>query len=119
MLDFGCGYGMYTIPVAEIIGKEGIVYALDKDKNALDGLMRRANSAGLKNIIKMETSGELEIEIADNSIDVVLMFDVFHSFAEERPSGRLEVVRVDDGQLGIASGKVIDCAPYGGKVFVD
>jgi ubiquinone/menaquinone biosynthesis C-methylase UbiE len=80
VLDFGCGYGAYTIPVARIVGAQGRVYALDKDKEALDGLMQKAESAGLKNIERMETSGELEIELADESVDVVLLFDVFHSF---------------------------------------
>jgi ubiquinone/menaquinone biosynthesis C-methylase UbiE len=80
VLDFGCGYGAYTIPVARIVGAQGRVYALDKDKEALDGLMQKAESAGLKNIERMETSGELEIELADESVDAVLLFDVFHSF---------------------------------------
>ena len=80
VLDFGCGYGMYTIPVAKIVGDQGRVYALDKDKEALDTLMRKAGSAGLKNIERMVTSGELEIELTDESVDVVLLFDVFHSF---------------------------------------
>jgi len=58
VLDFGCGYGAYTIPVAEIVGEQGRVYALGKDKEALDELMQRGESAGLKNIDRMETSGE-------------------------------------------------------------
>jgi ubiquinone/menaquinone biosynthesis C-methylase UbiE len=80
VLDFGCGYGIYTIPVAKIVGKQGRVYALDKDKEALDTLMQKAGSACLINIERMETSGELEIELADETVDVVIMFDVFHSF---------------------------------------
>jgi ubiquinone/menaquinone biosynthesis C-methylase UbiE len=79
VLDFGCGYGAYTIPVAKIVGEQGKVYALDKDKEALDALMQRGESAGL-NIDRMETSGELEIGLTDESVDVVLLFDVFHSF---------------------------------------
>ena len=79
VLDFGCGYGAYTIPVAEIVGEHGKVYALDKDKEALDALMQRGESAGLKNIDRMETSGELEIGLTDESVDVVLLFDVLHS----------------------------------------
>jgi precorrin-6B methylase 2 len=39
VLDFGCGYGIYTIPVAKIVGEHGRVYALDKDKEAMDALM--------------------------------------------------------------------------------
>ena len=42
--------------------------------------MKKAESAGLKNIERMETSGKLEIELTDESVDVVLLFDVFHSF---------------------------------------
>ena len=80
VLDFGCGLGIYTIRVAKIVGEQGMVYALDKDKEVLDQLMQKAQSAGLRNIRRMETSGELGIDLADESVDVVLLFDVFHSF---------------------------------------
>jgi ubiquinone/menaquinone biosynthesis C-methylase UbiE len=98
VLDFGCGLGMYTIPVAEIVGEQGKVYALDKDKEALDQLMQKAESAGLKNIRRMETSGKLEIDLADESVDVVLLFDVFHSFyfpqADDRKKLLGEIYRI-------------------------
>jgi ubiquinone/menaquinone biosynthesis C-methylase UbiE len=88
VLDFGCGYGIYTIPVANIVSEQGRVYALDKDKEALDTLMQKADLACLKNIERMETSGELEIKLADETVDAVLLFDVFHSFYFPRPSDR-------------------------------
>ena len=98
ILDFGCGYGMYTIPVAKIAGKQGRVYALDKDKEALDVLMQKTKSAGLKNVERMETSGELEIKLTDESVDVVLLFEVFHSFyfpqAEDRRRLLGEIYRI-------------------------
>jgi len=80
ILDFGCGTGIYTIPVARIVGEQGKVYALDKDKGALDELMRKVELAGLRNIERMETSGKLEIGLTNESVDVVLLFDVFHSY---------------------------------------
>jgi len=80
VLDFGCGSGIYTIPAAKIVGEQGRVYALDEDKEALNELMQKAGSAGLKNIERMETSGELEFKLVDESVDVVLLFDVFHSY---------------------------------------
>ena len=80
VLDFGCGSGMYTIPAAEIVGEQGKLYALDKDKKVLDELMRKAKSVGLKNIERMETSGEPKIDLTDESVDGVLLFDVFHSY---------------------------------------
>jgi ubiquinone/menaquinone biosynthesis C-methylase UbiE len=80
ILDFGCGSGTYTIPVAKIAGEKGKVYALDKDKKVLDELMQKAESAGLRNIEKIHTSGELEIPLPDESVDIVLLYDVFHSY---------------------------------------
>jgi ubiquinone/menaquinone biosynthesis C-methylase UbiE len=98
VLDFGCGYGICTIPTARIVGEQGKVYALDKDREALDGLMQRAESAGLRNINRMETSGEPEIGLTDESIDVVILFDVFHSFyfptVEDRKRLLAEIHRV-------------------------
>jgi ubiquinone/menaquinone biosynthesis C-methylase UbiE len=80
VLDFGCGSGTYTITAARIVGAQGMVYALDKDGEALDELMQKATSVGLKNIERMETSGEVDIELKDESVDAVFLFDVFHSF---------------------------------------
>ncbi|MEA3280527.1 MAG: class I SAM-dependent methyltransferase [Thermodesulfobacteriota bacterium] len=98
VLDFGCGSGIYTIPAAKIVGEHGIVYALDKDKMALDNLMREADSAGLKNIERMDTSGGMGIGLTDELVDVVLLFDVFYSFyfprAEDRRKLLGEIYRI-------------------------
>jgi ubiquinone/menaquinone biosynthesis C-methylase UbiE len=88
VLDFGCGSGTYTIPVATIVGKKGKVYALDKDKHALDHLMNKAQLDRLKNIGKMATSGELTLELPDKSMDVTLLFDVFHRYYFPQMSDR-------------------------------
>ncbi|HID19906.1 MAG TPA: class I SAM-dependent methyltransferase [Methanophagales archaeon] len=80
ILDFGCGSGTYTIPAAKIAGEEGKVYALDKDKKVLDELMQKAESAGLGNIKRIDAPSELKIPLADESVDIVLMYDVFHSY---------------------------------------
>ena len=88
VLDFGCGSGTYAIPAAKIVGNGGMVYALDKNRFVLNELMEQARSAGLNNISRIDTGGEPKIELADDSVDVVLLFDVFHSYyfpqAEDR-----------------------------------
>jgi len=48
IVDFGCGYGSYTIPAAKMVGEKGKVYALDKNKKALDTVMKKAEAQGLK-----------------------------------------------------------------------
>jgi ubiquinone/menaquinone biosynthesis C-methylase UbiE len=98
VLDFGCGSGNYTIPAARIVGEGGRVYALDKDRRELGKLMRKANSEGLKNIKKMETSGKLRIDLEDESVDVVLLYDILHYYyfprADDRRRLLCEVYRI-------------------------
>jgi len=97
-LDFGCGSGNYAIPAAEIVGAEGTIYALDKNRGPLDELMRKAEAKGFTNIKRMETSGQLKIDLEEESIDVVLLYDVLHHyyFPRARDRGRIlqEVHRV-------------------------
>lgn len=88
VLDFGCGLGIYAIPAAMIVGDKGKVYALDKDSEVLNELMQKAQSAGLNNIDRVETHGELRIHLADGSVDVVLLFDVLHSYYFPRADDR-------------------------------
>ena len=41
VLDFGSSLGMYTIPSAKILGKQGRLCVLDKDKESPDELMQK------------------------------------------------------------------------------
>jgi ubiquinone/menaquinone biosynthesis C-methylase UbiE len=38
--DFGAGRGAFTLALAELLGREGEIYAVDQDGNALHQLMR-------------------------------------------------------------------------------
>lgn len=80
VLDFGCGRGYYTIPAAEVVGKEGIVYAVDKDKERLDDVKGKARDRDLANIKILNSSGGTDLALPDNSMDVVLLYDVFWYF---------------------------------------
>jgi len=106
VLDFGCGRGNYTIPAAQVVGNEGRVYALDKNPRALDELMRRASARDLDNIVRMDTLGEIDIDLDDDSVQVVLLYDIFWYFRLHDPRlPRLldEMIRVStpDGLLSI------------------
>ncbi len=85
VLDFGCGRGNYTIPAAQVVGNEGRVYALDKNPRALDELMRRAAARHLDNIVRVDTSDEVDIDLDDGSVQVVLLYDIFWYFRLHDP----------------------------------
>jgi len=84
VLDFGCGGGNYTIPAAEVVGKAGKVYAIDKNEEVLINLAQKVESEGLRNIELIKTSGEMKIGLEDESIDLVLLYDVLHHISERR-----------------------------------
>ncbi|RJS84070.1 class I SAM-dependent methyltransferase [Candidatus Bathyarchaeota archaeon] len=78
VLDFGCGSGNYTIPAAKIVGTRGKIYALDMNERKLDVLRERVEREGLRNVEIICTSGELKLNFDDESIDVILAYDVLH-----------------------------------------
>ena len=92
IVDFGCGYGTYTIPAAKMVGEKGKVYALDKNKKALDKVMKKAEAQGLKNIERLDTSGELKIPLEDESVNVVFLYDVFNEYYFPSTGARRELL---------------------------
>jgi ubiquinone/menaquinone biosynthesis C-methylase UbiE len=100
VLDFGCNEGRYTRPAARAVGRDGIVYAVDKNKEVLDALKGVIDREGLSNVECMlldrdgeygnpsSTSGQaldqndvpvlVDIPIPDATIDVALVYDVLH-----------------------------------------
>ena len=90
VLDFGCRLGHYTIPAAKVVVNKGIVYALDKEQQALDELQQKATDLNLKNIRIISTSGQIQVDSENNSIDVVLFYDVLH-YHEKREREKLYV----------------------------
>lgn len=95
ILDFGCGSGHYTIPAAKTVGKEGKVYALDKDKGALAQLMQKAESEDTENIVPIETSGELKINLENESVEAVFLYNTLHYMTvDERRKLYNEVHRI-------------------------
>ena len=83
VLDFGCRVGHYAIPAAKIVGNEGIIYAVDKEQQALNELQQKAIYLNLKNIRTINTSGRIQIDLEKDSIDVVLFYDVLHYHEKE------------------------------------
>jgi len=52
VLDIGCGLGFAAIPAARMVGDSGSVIAIDIQQKMLDGLMARANRAGVAHRIR-------------------------------------------------------------------
>ena len=84
LLDFGARVGHYSIPSANIVGKNGRVCALDKNKSALDKLKNKSENLGLKNIEIVKTNGSLQTDFPDNYFDAVFLYDILHFLSKNQ-----------------------------------
>jgi len=50
VLDYGCGPGCYIIPLAELVGKSGKIYALDIHPLAIQSVQNTATKKQLTNV---------------------------------------------------------------------
>jgi len=80
VLDFGCGPGSYSLAAARLSGESGKIYSLDKHPQAIKSVKRRASRKGLKNIESVFSDDYTGFP--DKSMDVILVYDVFHELDE-------------------------------------
>ncbi len=79
--DLGCGPGYYTLALAECVGPEGRVYAVDLDEKAIRALEEKADKRGYHNIEAHATSASDLSFIKDASVDFVLANGLLCSMA--------------------------------------
>lgn len=93
--DFGCGAGYLTIIMAEKVGEEGKVWAIDVQENPLDIVKAKARASGLKNIETVRANLEVvgSSRLADKSQDFVLLANILFQSADKKDIVR-EAVRV-------------------------
>jgi ubiquinone/menaquinone biosynthesis C-methylase UbiE len=80
VLDFGCGSGSYVAPSAQMVGRSGLVYALDRNPSALKMTSARATRAKLTNVKTLLS--DCATGLTYSSVDAVLLYDIFHELEE-------------------------------------
>ena len=85
VLDFGCGSGTYSIPAAELVGRNGRIYSLDVSRGALEKLSIKAEKEGLDNIVTLLSSGNVDIPIENETLNHVLLIDVLQEISDKEP----------------------------------
>ena len=102
VLDVGCGMGYFSMGLAELVGKNGLVIAADLQEKMLTGLQKRARRAELQSRIQTHLSTPEQIGV-DSPIDFVLAFWMVHevcgqeNFLQEiynllKPGGKFLIV---------------------------
>lgn len=82
VVEIGCGYGTFTVPVAKSTTKS--VWAFDIDQSMIDVAERNASSANCGNIVFVHRDVlESGTGLPESSAGLVLLFNILH-FKEHR-----------------------------------
>ena len=78
--DIGAGSGYYSFRMAEKVGPKGKVLAVDIQKEMLDIIRQRMKKEKVTNIEPI-LGTESDPKLPVNSVDLILLVDVYHEFA--------------------------------------
>ncbi len=105
--DVGAGPGPYTFPLAERVGPDGKVYAVDIDEDDLAKIRSRAER---EDVVQVETilGATDDPRLPAAALDVVLVINAYHEFREYdemlqgfhralKPGGRLAIIDAKTG----------------------
>ena len=124
--DVGAGTGLFTLPIAEAVGDDGHVFAVDISPNFIGHVGERAEAAGLANVTPVlctETSALLPA----GSVDTIFICDTYHHFSDPpktlasllralRPGGTMVVVDFERIP-GVSRDWLLDHVRAGKEVF--
>ena len=82
VLDLACGKGAYSIFLSEIVGEQGLVYAVDLWKEGLLLLEQEIENKNITNIMTILGDATKEIDVDEYHVDLCLMSTVLHDFEE-------------------------------------
>jgi ubiquinone/menaquinone biosynthesis C-methylase UbiE len=105
VLDFGCGPGFFTIPIAQLLEDSGTVYAADIQDGMLEKVKNKISATGLQNKIKLHKCEESSINLND-TVDFILAFYMIHEVVNQEliflefmqmlnPQGKLLIIEPD------------------------
>mgnify|MGYP003683732809 FL=1 len=113
--DIGAGSGYHVFRMASM-AKKGVVYAVDIQNEMLEAIQSKIATRKIKNI-KTILGSEKSIHLPNNSVDKILMVDVYHEFNYPKemirsiknvlkPNGALFLIEYRGEDLGVPIKKI-------------
>jgi ubiquinone/menaquinone biosynthesis C-methylase UbiE len=98
--EFGCGYGTFTIPAAQITN--GTVHAFDIEADMISSTRAKAQQYNLSNIrLSQRDFVSGGTDLPDNSVDYVMLFNILHAEAPDILLAEAFRILRGGGKLGI------------------
>ena len=103
-MDAGCGDGHIAIKVLEDYNHKGTVYAVDVYDASIEDMETYKQENNVENLINIEADISEGISgVEDESVDVVLLVNVFHGFKASR---KLDEAVIELGRIIKKDGKI-------------
>lgn len=109
--DIGAGGGYFSLRFADVVGREGKVYAIDTSPDFLEFISKSATEKGLNNVETILAT-EDNVTLPKGSLDLIFLRNVYHHL-----SNRIEYIKKlgsvlkSDGRIAIIEYK------KGGRLF--
>lgn len=112
-MDAGCGDGHVAIKALEEYITDGCVYALDMYEPSIEDMLKYKQENNADNLIPIVSNIAEHIDLDDETLDVVLMVNVFHGFKatrtlDEAVDELARVIKTDGGRMAIMDYKKQD-----------
>ena len=82
--DLGAGRGAFTLALADLIGPEGTIYAVDKDRRALDTLTR-SMAASFPAVTTHTISADFTRALDLPALDGIVIANSLHFIRRKQP----------------------------------
>jgi FkbM family methyltransferase len=100
--DIGAGPGFFTIPIAKKVGRNGIVYAVEKEKEMIIHLESNIKRENLQDIVRIIHAPAERTGLSDSSVDVAFIANVFHDIQDKKS------VLSEINRILVKEGKVVN-----------
>ena len=106
VVDYGCGPGRYTLPVAKLVGPKGKVFAVDIHPLAIKTIEEKAAGQSLTNVEAILVDS-YNTGIPDSSADLVLLLDTMPLIKDyDALFGEMHRILKQDGLLFIEHARI-------------
>lgn len=115
--DLGCGNGFYVLPAAQLVGPEGLIYAVDVVESKLAATISIVNQFGYKNVkvIRADLTKPL-LEIPAGTVDLAIIGNVLHEISDKNSllKNAYKILSTNSGLLVVEWKK--ELTPFGPPV---